>query len=233
MLIGLSFKLHSMWESHVEDTALDQIKQGNSLLNAGDTASLNKSVDTYKKAIATLQGMHNPLEMSKEGIATYNMAKAYGNLKQYPLAIETAQHALTLFTADKSKEDRADVNNSLGLYYIKTDQPDKAMDAYKQAEPLYHELGKTEKEKAVINVEGALLFDQAVSDAKKKDWPGARDACIQSQKRYQEAGKPESEADALHELGLIYIVMGDSAKAAGANAQEKALRDRLPATSGK
>ncbi len=233
ILIGLIVRVHGMWESHVEDTALDQLKQGNKLFDTGDPASLNQSVENYKKAIATFQGMRNTLEARNEGIVTHNLAKAYAKLKQYPLAIETAQHALPLLDDAKSKEQKADVYYSLGLYYVQSAQTDKAPEVLKQAEPLFQEVGQSEKLKVVYNLEGALLFDQAVADAKKKDWAGARDACIQSQKRYQQAQKPAEEADALHELGLIYVVLGDSAKAAEANAQEKVLRTHLPPASGK
>lgn len=232
-MLVLIVKFHGLWESHVEETALDQIKQGNSQLKAGDPASLNRAVESFTKAAATFHGMHNALEARNEGVAQYDMAKAYAALKQYPQAIETIQRALPLFADDKAKANRADAYNLLGLYYIKTDQWDKAPEAYQKAEPLFKEVGALDQQRSVLNMLGAILYDKAVEAAEKKDWPAARDACLLAQQRYQLARNSGDEADTMHELSLVYTALGDPAKAANAIRQEKALRSSTSAAVGK
>ncbi len=228
MLIGLLFKIHGMWESHIEDTGIEQVAKANTLLKAGDPSSLQQAAEGFKKAIAIFQGMHKPEEARNEGVAGYNLARAYSAQKQYPQAIEAAQHALPLLTGKDAKGDLADASSNLGFYYIKTSQPDKAMEPYLRAEPLYQELGKTEPLKRVVDIEGSLLYDQAVAAARKKDWPVARDACIKAQEKFHQARNAADEADACHELALIYTVLGDSAKSAEAEGQAKMLRGGSP-----
>ena len=232
-LFFLAFRIHGMWESHVEDTGIDQVAKANALLKAGDPSSLQQAAEGYKKAIATFHGMHKPEEARNEGVANYNLARAYSARKQYPQAIEAALQARPLLTGKDSRADMADASANLGFYYIKTKQSDKAMEPYQSAETLYRELGKTDPLKRVIDVEGSLLFDQAVASARKKDWPTARDACIKARDRFHQAQNTKDEADAYHELGLIYTVMGDSTKSVEAELQAKALRSAVPHAPGK
>lgn len=227
-LLILAFSAHSMWQSHVEDTAIAQVAQGDKLMTAGDPASLQSAVDCYKKALVILDGMHYEKEARNQGITNYNMARAYAALKQYPSAIESARRALPFLAGSETKVDLADTYNNLGLYYLKTEQPDQAMDAYQHAEPLYRAAGQAARADDMVGVEGAVLYDKVGAAARKGDWTGARDTCLLSQQRYHLAHQASGEAEAVHKLGLIYKVLHNTSAAADAERQEKALRASLP-----
>lgn len=223
-LLLVLFWLFSMWQSHVEDGAIALIAQGNALVTAGDPTSLQKALQDYKKAAVTFHDMGSSKEALNEGLAYYSIARAYHALKQDEQAIEAGQRALPLLAASPSRADEGDMYNNLGVYYINTKHPDKAMDTYAHARPLYEAAGLKDKVQKVVDMEGALRYDEATAAANKKDWAKARDACIQAQQFYHQAAKPTDEADAYHKLSLIYTAMGDAKRAAEARQQENGLR---------
>ena len=218
------FWLFSLWQSHVEDGGITLIAQGNALVKAGDPASLQKALEDYKKAATIFHDMASSKESLNEGLAYYSLARAYHALKQDEQAIEAGQHALPLLAASDSRADEGDMYNNLGLYYINTKHLDKEMDAYTRAQPLYEAAGAKDKVQKVVGTEGALRYDEGTAAAHKKDWTKARDAFIQAQQLYHQAAKPSEEADAYHDLSVIYTAMGDTSHAEGARQQEKALR---------
>ena len=216
--------LFSLWQSHVEDGGIALTAQGNALMKAGDPASLQKALQDFKKAAQTFHDMASSKEALNEGLAYFNMAIAYDALKQDEQAIEAGQRALPLLAASASKTDEGDMYKNLGIYYFNTKHPDKAMDALTHAQPLYESAGLKDKVHTVVDMEGALRYDEGTAACKKKDWANARDAYIQAQQFYHQAANPTDEANAYHRLSLIYTVMGDAAHAADARQQENGLR---------
>ncbi len=223
-LVLVCFWLFSQWQSHVEDGAIALITQGNALIKAGDPASLQKATETFRKAAETFHGLSTRKEAHNEGNTYYNLARAYHALKQDNQAIEAGQRALPLLTDADARGDQADMYSNLGLYYIDTDQSEKALDAYTHALALYQATGQSDKALKMASVEGAVREDQVTEAAQKKDWTAARDACIQAQQLYHQANEPASEADAWHKLSLIYTELKDAPRAAQARGQEQALR---------
>jgi tetratricopeptide (TPR) repeat protein len=224
LLVGVG-----LWQSHIEDTGIDQISQGNKLMKAGDPASIGRAAELYKRAADTFHKMEKKEEARNEGLANYDLARAYAAMKQYPQALDAVNRALPLLADDKSKADRADAYGLKAFYLIKTDKSDEALTACREAEPLFRGVGKIDRAQDMLNVEGAIFYDKAVDAARKKNWTAARDACVKSQDLYHQAHSPDDEATAAHELSLIYTVLGDNAHAAEARSQERAIRAAAPA----
>jgi tetratricopeptide (TPR) repeat protein len=222
-LLLIAVWVHQMWQSHIEDTGIEFIAKGNTMVQAGDPTSLEKAVETYKKAADVFHGIGSK-ESRNEGLAYYNMARAYHALKQDDEALESGLKSVPLLTNANAREDLAGALGNIGLYCVSTKQLDKGFENYSRAAAIYKELNKPDMAQKMVNVEAAIRFDQTVEAAKAKDWPKARALCIQSQDLYHQAGNKTGEADATHELSLIYTVMGDAPKSADASSREQALR---------
>lgn len=216
--------LFSMWQSHVEDGGIALIAQGNALMKTGDTASLQKAVQDFQKAADTFHGIASKKEARNEGLAYYNMAHAYHALKNDNQAIAMGLRALPLLTDSEARTDQADMYGNLGLYYLSTNQSEKALEAYTRAQTLYEAVGLNDKVKEVAGVEGDIRYNQGIAAIDKQDWTAARHACRQAQQLYHQAVKSADEADACHELSIVYAATGDNSRAAEARQQEQALR---------
>jgi len=227
-LLLIAVWAHQMWQSHIEDTGIDIIAKGNALVRAGDPASLAKAVETYKRAADVFHGIGSK-ESRNEGLAYYNLARAYHALKQNEEALESGSKSVSLLTAADAKEDLANALGNIGLYCVATKQLDRGFDSYARAAVTYKELNKPEMASNMIKVQGAIRYDQTIEAARAKDWPRARDLCIQSQDLYHQAGDKTDEADALQELSLIYTVMGESEKSSEAARKEQFLHIDAPA----
>lgn len=165
IVLGLIAWIASISESHTENKGLDLINAGNNLIHSQDTASLQSAAEDYRKAAAIFHGMDSR-EDHNQGVAYYDLAIACHKMKQDTQAIDAALKALPLLHDNDAKTDKANTLSNLGEYYILTNQEDKAMDVYKQAEALYKELGKTEDVQKVVKVEQAILED-AKSNSQK------------------------------------------------------------------
>ncbi|HLJ55767.1 MAG TPA: hypothetical protein VKT77_12080 [Chthonomonadaceae bacterium] len=229
--VKLLLMVVGMWQSHVEDTGIDQINQGNKLMKAGDKASIARAAVLYKHAADIFNKMDNRAERRNEGLAYYDLARAYAALEQYPQALDAIENALPLLDDDQSKADRADAFGLKAYYLMKSGKPDEALTAYREAEPLFRSAGKIDSAEGMLRVEGAIYYDKAVNAAEKRDWAAARDLCIKSKDLYHQARRPGDEATAAHELSVIYLVLGDSAHSTEARSQEQALRAKAPAGS--
>lgn len=222
-LLLIAVWAHQMWQSHIEDTGIDLIAKGNTQVKAGDSASLEKAVETYKRAADVFRGI-GAKESRNEGLAYYNLARAYHALKQNDEALESGMKSVPLLTAANAKEDLAGALGNIGLYCVVAKQLERGYDYYDRSAAIYRELNKPDMAQTMINVQGAIRYDETVEAAKAKDWIKARDLCLQSQDLYHQAGNKTDEANALHELSLIYTVMGDAAKSSDASSKEQALR---------
>lgn len=192
-----------MWKSHVEDTGIDQINQGNKLMQAGDPASIARAAELYKHSADIFSKMNVKAEWRNEGLANYDLARAYAAMNQYPQALDAVGRAIPLLDDDKSKSDRADAYGLKGYYLVKNGKSDEALTAYREAEPLFRSVGKTDQAQDMLNVEGAIYYDKAVDAARKKDWTAARGLCVKAKDLYHQARSAADEAAAAHELSLI------------------------------
>ena len=223
-LLLLLVWLFSLWQSHVEDGGIALIAQGNALVKAGDPASLQKAIQAFQKAANTFHGIDPKKEARNEGLAYYNMAHAYHALKNNEQAITMGQRALPLLTGPESRADQADMYGNLGLYYLDAHQPEKALEAYTQAQPLYEAVGLKDKVQKIVHMQGDLCYNQGAAAINKQDWTAALSVCQRAQQFYHQSAAPADEADAYHELNQVYAAMGDAPHAAEARRQEQALR---------
>lgn len=144
--------------------------------------------------------------------ALNNMGIVHANAGRMLEAIKLYEEAVPLRRAENDRAGEVNVYNNIGGFYDFLGEPQKAFENYNQALQVWAELDRsgqlTDRDKL-----GAGYNNVAVAYDKLGEWQQALESYERALKVFGETGNSRVEASTLVNLGELYSVLGDHARA--------------------
>ena len=174
--------------------------------NAGSNSNdKQKLLDTYKQALASSN--------YQEATQLYSLGSVYSELGENQKALESYNHALSLFRAEKKPLSEATVLRSIANLYFQSGETKKALDFYNQALDFYNQARSLYQKAGWRAGEAAILSNISKTYEQLGEMQKALDALNQALVLCRAISQPDSEAFTLSKIADIYISMGEPQKA--------------------
>ena len=171
---------------------------------------------------STVEIAHAQPVLPRKAIADqlYNQARQQYQLKQFAVALESAQAALAVYRELNDRPSMAQALNFLGTVLIQQKDSVKAISAYQQSLQIAREIRDRRSEGNTLNNLGAIYYRQG-------NYAKAIEVMQQDLAIAQELKNRPSQREALTNLGLAYRASGYPAKAVAYELQSIALARAL------
>ncbi len=189
-------------------TAERMFAKGEGLRRAGTAESLTEAIDWDRQALLRYRSLES---RSREADVLVALGRVHSFRDDWQQALSAFEQALPILREAGRGVDEAATLNNIGLVLNKTEQSQRALDLFRQAEALYRRFGHPHQARALSNIGWAheKLGDledaiQAYRDAytqflRLSDSPGAGICMLNIGDLYSRQGQTESAIDAYEE----------------------------------
>ncbi len=170
---------------------------------AYDNRQWAEAVAYLQRSVALCEGQHDQHRIAR---SLRNLGPALYRLERYDEAIGCYERAITLFGEIADPVQQAATRMNLGIIQSLQGNPQRALDLYGQAEPVFRHVQD--------DLRLAMIYTNAAIEHRKlQHWEEAEACCQQAIGAWQALHNLRSTLNALDELGLVYAGQGLHTKA--------------------